>query len=301
LGSNIMAEPQSPYSDPENIPMDDPGTSDDGDLSQIQTQPKSNRCSILCSWWLFAFFMTFQFVFGIACLATSAARNHDPGIAFGVLVLVFLIIFLVVHRRDMALIKFRACGRPDPQIDDNSVGRRRSVFATFASCCFTFVAFIFVLIAFVLTAIAWQSPDPSWQEFPAACPTSLHCARVAYPSVGLTLEPPSLPTTPVDVIDITRSWISSKDTNNPQNYLRTHVLLNNQTYLHARFVQGFWGFADDFAVAAMCDGNTTVFAHSQSRVSTGGSGNPDVNAQRLTEFFNYLLAVNFTGQNLCSP
>jgi len=280
---------QSPYPDAENQPTAAP---DDGDTSSIQVAPtgsSSGRCNhVCCQWWVFIFCVVFMFIFGIACLAVSAARLHDPGIAFGVLVLIILIIYAAIYRRNITLCKTRCRGSPDPHIDE-AVGRARSFLKGLLLVTFLLVAFVFSLIAFILTAIAWESPDPHWNGIPGSCPTTHYCARVAYPSVNVPGVPPTYNTTSQAIIAAASQWIKDEDDENPNDYTSTTVLKNNGTFIHARFVNGFWGFTDDFAVQCYCDnGGTTVLGHSQSRVTSGGSGNEDVNAEHLNEFFDWL-------------
>jgi len=291
-------EPKQPFPDVEDLGMEDPGKAAQDDDSAFQASPK-RRCSICCGWWLFLFWALFQFIFGVICIATSASWNHDAGVAFGIVVILLLIVFLLVRRKDLTQAKNRVCGAPDPHIDEGPVGRAVPALKAFAFFFFILTTFVFALICFIMVAIYWQSPDPDWKSFPGSCPGKVNCARVADNSTyGITYgEAPEFNTSLTALMSTAKSWVITEDT---KYYERTAILKLTDNFLHARFLTGFWGFADDFAIYAFCtDTNTTeVWIHSESRVSTGGSGNPNINPERIIDFIKYFNLTSTSNTSL---
>jgi len=280
---------RKPYPDPEILDMESPDKVPPEDESfQLQ---KPRRCSTCCCWWLFLFWAFFQFIFAVICLATSAEWDHDAGVAFGVVLLLILIVFLIIRRKDISNAKNRMCGSPDAHIDEGPVGRAMPVLKGICFFLFVSASFIFALMTFIMVVVYFQSPDPNWTAFPESCPKDVHCARVAGNTTdGIIYEAPEFNTSMSHLIAKSQQWVIGEDT---QYYERTGILKMTNNFLHARFLTGFWGFADDFAVWVFCTptNTTKVYVHSESRVSTGGPGNPNINPDRILDYYAFLNAT----------
>ena len=149
----------------------------------------------------------------------------------------------------------------------------------------------------MLIAIHVSSPDPIVTSFPSKCESRFGCSRVAdegkHSARGL--EPPRLQT-PINVtLSAVEDWINS------QNGAR--VLFTSSTFIHARFLTFFWGFADDFFVNLRCvtptkstnlqgmDKNANIFKETLVEVQGQlrlGKSDLGVNARRNQRFIGWL-------------
>jgi len=156
----------------------------------------------------------------------------------------------------------------------------KSLFAL--SCLSTAIVFIFLLI-----------PLMSWDfqvgSFPAGCKKKTNCTRVTtildtnVRGGGLTC--PMILSSTSSVQDEVKSWVNSQ--------ARTGILEQTDSFLHARFVSSFWGFADDFYVQLMCQKNGTVVVWVQGEARLG-VGDFQVNEYRVADFITAINQYQFS-------
>jgi len=150
------------------------------------------------------------------------------------------------------------------------------------SCLATAFVFLFLLVPLM----SWDFPMDS---FPSGCKKKTNCTRVTTildTNVrGSGLSCPMIPSSTNSVQDEVKSWVNSQ--------ARTGILEQTDSFLRARFVSAFWGFADDFYVQLTCqqNGSIAIWVQGESRL---GIGDFNVNEYRVADFITAMNQYQFS-------
>jgi len=147
------------------------------------------------------------------------------------------------------------------------------------------LASVFLFILFLIQVVSW---DFSANSFPSGCKKKTNCTRVTTDIStnvrGEGLVSPTIPSSTSTIQQEVKDWINSQT--------GTAILEETDSFIHARFVTPFWGFADDFYVQLFCQSNGTVAVWVQGEARLG-TGDFNVNENRVANFIQSVNGYNF--------